>query len=91
MAAKSGDDADEDGAYGENSIAMHYILRLISQIVVRVNIEDLGEEQALEMFEFAVTCGIHSIEMSEKNVMLTDTAIALLISVIRVLANPALI
>ena len=45
----------------------------------------------MEMVEFAVTCGIHSIEMSEKNVMLTDTAIALLIGAMRVLANPALI
>ena len=43
------------------------------------------------MFDFAVTCAIESIKMSDKNVMLTDTSIALLIAIMRVLSNPALI
>ena len=52
-----------------------------------LNIVDLSEQSCLNVFTAAMTVSTQAILMSVKNVMLCETAMGLLLSTLRVLAN----
>ena len=74
-------------AYGEESIVLHSVVRIINQVVVRVKLADLSTDAGWNVISTAMTISKQALLLSQKNVMLSESSIALFLSTMRVLAN----
>lgn len=78
---------DLSEVYGEESIVLHSIVRILNHIVVRVVLADLSEASAMSVLSTAMAISTQALLMSQKNIMLCDSSISLLLSTMRVLCN----
>ena len=80
-------EVDFGEVYGEESIVLHSIVRILNHIVVRVTLADLSDTSAFDILSTAVAISSQALQMSQKNIMLCDSSITLLLSSMRVLCN----
>ena len=78
---------DFEELYGEESIGIQSIVRIMNHIVIQVKIPDLNEQASMTIFNSAMIISTQALLMSAKNIMLCDSAMALYLSILRVLGN----
>ena len=74
-------------AYGEESIVLHSVVRVLNQIIVRVKLEDINEDSGWSVMNTSITISQQALLMSQKNVMLHQSSIALFLTTLRMLCN----
>ena len=88
MGAIGGTDGQpESESYSEESIALHTVVRILNQIVVRVKLTDLSEDAGWNVVNTAMTISHQALFMSTKNAMLSESSVALFLATLRVLCN----